>query len=626
MAKAKSRAIAKPAQLARTVTELDEATRTRLVRTLATLAAARGLPKAVERLAEARRHTLCELRDDYLKARLEGASGENVAPDCLLELERAARKDRLPFGSAGNLVLARLSEAALELRTQAQDAGACVADWHACELLNALVRSDQLLAAERARDQEFGDFAREVSENVGATSAVLYMLAQAGTPLDAGQRTVRAVLSTFTWDAGMYFTVNADQQTLTLAAASGELADDMLRMTRFARPSREQSVFAAAWQRADVVVSALQANTHDTLERDLLSKGVHTVIAVPVSSGERVVALLAFLVRSETVLSESRKDVLRSVASTLSSTMERLDDRDAFAASLRDFAAELMEVSRSLRGTTAEQSASAQELASAIGQVTATLSELRETSLEALRNAESVIGKAEGAFQTSASGRESVGRAIDSMRGIREQVSEIAERILQLNDQTSQIGSIISTVNEISAQSKLLALNAAIEAARAGEHGKGFGVVASEIRSLAEQSKEATSQVRAILGEIQTCTNAAVVAAEEGTKKSESGMALADQSGAKIQELARSMEESSSSARLIANSARQQSAGIEQVAQALVSISNATNSTASGLKHTEQATAQLVMLAERMVTIVRESGPASLSIPPGGPENQNAAE
>src|SRR5262249_48326130 len=161
----------------------------------------------------------------------------------------------------------------------------------------------------------------------------------------------------------------------------------------------------------------------------------------------RVVALLAFLVRGETVLSESRKDVLRSVASTLSSTMERLDDRDAFAASLRDFAAELMEVSRSLRGTTAEQSASAQELAGAIGQVTATLSELRETSLEALRNAESVIGKAEGAFQTSASGRESVGRAIDSMRGIREQVSEIAERILQLNDQTSQIGSIISTVN-----------------------------------------------------------------------------------------------------------------------------------------------------------------------------------
>jgi methyl-accepting chemotaxis protein len=284
-----------------------------------------------------------------------------------------------------------------------------------------------------------------------------------------------------------------------------------------------------------------------------------------------------------------------------------------------------MEVSRGLRSTTAEQSASAQELASAVGEVTATLSELRETSSEALRNAEQVIARAEGAFQTSTSGRESVAHAIGSMRAIREQVSEIAERILQLNDQTSQIGNIIATVNEISAQSKLLALNAAIEAARAGEHGKGFGVVASEIRSLAEQSKEATGQVREILGEIQAGTNAAVVAAEEGTKKSESGMALADVSGEKIQELARSMEESSSSARLIANSARQQSAGIEQAAQALVSINNATNITAAGLKQTELATGQLVMLAERMAKIVRVIAPSNVA-DSGAPANQNAAE
>ena len=265
-----------------------------------------------------------------------------------------------------------------------------------------------------------------------------------------------------------------------------------------------------------------------------------------------------------------------------------------------------------------------------MGEVTATLSELRETSAEALRNAEAVIAKAEGAFQTSASGRDSVQRAIESMRVIREQVGEIAERILQLNDQTSQIGSIISTVNEISAQSKLLALNAAIEAARAGEHGRGFGVVATEIRSLAEQSKEATGQVREILGEIQAGTNAAVVAAEEGTKKSESGMALADISGAKIRELARSMEESSSSARLIANSARQQSSGIEQVAQALVAISNATNGTASGPETDRPGDRPAGALAERMATLVRKMAPARVHAGThagtvDGPANQNAA-
>jgi methyl-accepting chemotaxis protein len=110
-----------------------------------------------------------------------------------------------------------------------------------------------------------------------------------------------------------------------------------------------------------------------------------------------------------------------------------------------------------------------------------------------------------------------------------------------------------------------------------------------------------------------------VVAAEEGTKKSEFGMALADLSGAKIQDLARAMEQSSSSARLIADSACQQGAGIEQVAQALVSISNATNATASGLQQTEYATAQLVTLAERITRILLSMGPSEAvphSIPP----------
>ena len=58
-------------------------------------------------------------------------------------------------------------------------------------------------------------------------------------------------------------------------------------------------------------------------------------------------------------------------------------------------------------------------------------------------------------------------------------------------------------MNDLADQSNLLAVNAAIEAARAGEQGKGFAVVAQEIKSLAEQSKQATAQVRAILGDIQ---------------------------------------------------------------------------------------------------------------------------
>ena len=94
----------------------------------------------------------------------------------------------------------------------------------------------------------------------------------------------------------------------------------------------------------------------------------------------------------------------------------------------------------------------------------------------------------------------------------------IAEHILALSEQTQQIGEIIAAVNDLADQSNLLALNAAIEASRAGEQGRGFAVVAHEIRSLAEQSKAATAQVRTILSDIQRATNAAVMATEQGTK------------------------------------------------------------------------------------------------------------
>ena len=68
-----------------------------------------------------------------------------------------------------------------------------------------------------------------------------------------------------------------------------------------------------------------------------------------------------------------------------------------------------------------------------------------------------------------------------------------------MSEQSQTIGQIIATVEDLSAQSNLLAVNAAIEAAKAGEHGKGFGVVAQEVKSLAEQSRQATNQVRTIL-------------------------------------------------------------------------------------------------------------------------------
>src|SRR4028119_1286641 len=104
------------------------------------------------------------------------------------------------------------------------------------------------------------------------------------------------------------------------------------------------------------------------------------------------------------------------------------------------------------------------------------------------------------------------------MQRIREQMEAIGESMMRLSEQSQAIGAIIATVDDLAQQSNLLAVNAAIEAAKAGEQGKGFAVVAQEVKSLADQSKQATTQVRTILNDIQKATGAAVMATEQGSK------------------------------------------------------------------------------------------------------------
>ena len=136
-------------------------------------------------------------------------------------------------------------------------------------------------------------------------------------------------------------------------------------------------------------------------------------------------------------------------------------------------------------------------------------------------------------------GRKSVESAIEGMQRIREQMESIAESIVQLSEQSQAIGEIIATVNDLAEQSNLLAVNAAIEAAKAGEQGKGFAVVAQEVKSLAEQSKQATAQVRTILGDIQKATSAAVMATEQGSKAVEAGVKQSGEAGESIRQLGR---------------------------------------------------------------------------------------
>jgi methyl-accepting chemotaxis protein len=201
------------------------------------------------------------------------------------------------------------------------------------------------------------------------------------------------------------------------------------------------------------------------------------------------------------------------------------------AKNLRELNLEIREVVNVLAGsageimtTVSELASSSSQTASSISETNATVQEVRQTTDLASQKSRQVYESSHKSVQVAKSGKDCVDNAIGGMRGIDERMTFIADRIVHLSEQSQAIGEIIASVNDLAEQSNVLAVNAAIEAAKAGEHGKGFAVVAQEVKNLATQSKQATAQVRSILGLIQKATTAAVLATEQGSKAVESGV------------------------------------------------------------------------------------------------------
>ncbi|HYR59425.1 MAG TPA: CHASE3 domain-containing protein, partial [Chthoniobacteraceae bacterium] len=214
----------------------------------------------------------------------------------------------------------------------------------------------------------------------------------------------------------------------------------------------------------------------------------------------------------------SERDVLGNAFANMTAELRRLMQE------LLDAVNVLASSASEILASTTQLAASAAETAAAVTETTATVEEVKHTSEISTEKAKVVADEAQKAVEVARGGKVAVEQAIEGMGGIRGQMSAVAESILSLSAQSQAIGEIIATVDDLAAQSKLLAVNAAIEAAKAGDEGKGFAVVAQEVRSLAEQSKQATLQVRAILNDIQKATSSAVLATEQGSKAVEIGM------------------------------------------------------------------------------------------------------
>ena len=428
-------------------------------------------------------------------------------------------------------------------------------------------------------------------------------------------------------------------QSWNAVASTMEGADVQLRQIR----SDTEAMFAA--MRAGDMAAVLAADPRLTAERagfDGLIQQAMTTLDTGVKAGQRraqevyrrgwmsILVALLIAVAAATILTVLIRRTVSGPLETFSAMIDRggagdlsvrADDArheigrlgatlNRMVENLREIAGQSRAATENLNVSVAEIRAQAQQQAAgveqqlaAVQETAATVDQIAHSGAQISRRAQEVIVSAQATTLASASGLHAVQETGRAMEQIQVQGEAVAANIVALSEKTEAIGEIVASVNDISERSHLLALNAAIEAASAGEHGRSFAVVATEMKVLADQAKEATAQVRTILGDIQRGINTSVMLTEEAVKRGAAGRERTETAEATIDEMAAGIQDAVETFQQIVASTNQQQLGIEQVMAALQNIRHASQQTASGTRQLDGAALGLGELSRRLLAV-----------------------
>jgi methyl-accepting chemotaxis protein len=276
--------------------------------------------------------------------------------------------------------------------------------------------------------------------------------------------------------------------------------------------------------------------------------------------------------------------------------------------SLRDSALSLQHSAHQLGLSTDKQTEVLSVQATALQETQVTTEEITQTSQLASKTANNILAQAERAQGISQLGEASIQEGMAGLEEIGAQVREIASSIKSLDEQARQIARITSMVKDLADQSNMLALNAAIEAVRSGESGKGFGVVAKEIRSLADQSIRATHNIRSILQGIGTAIAGVSALTQKNSQRVESSIKQIRNFSQQVEQLSGIVGDNAKSVRQIAAAVTQQDAGIVQITQAVTDMTRIMDQTMTQLRASEEAISVVRNVAEQVTGFVGQYG------------------
>jgi len=186
------------------------------------------------------------------------------------------------------------------------------------------------------------------------------------------------------------------------------------------------------------------------------------------------------------------------------------------------------------------------------------------------------------------------------INGIRETISETEKRIKRLGERSQEISSVVDIINNVAERTQVLALNASMQAAAAGEAGRGFSVVADEVQRLAKSSRESTSEITTLVGNIQAETSETMAAMNDAIGQVIQGTKMAEDSGKQMLETQKTTNELLEVVKQVAEGSELQAKSSNQLRDDAGQIVVSTQATAEQLEEQAKVSQYLVDQSEKL--------------------------
>ncbi len=252
---------------------------------------------------------------------------------------------------------------------------------------------------------------------------------------------------------------------------------------------------------------------------------------------------------------------------------------------------EILAAANQHESTTSEQSAQ-------MNQIQATITQAATTGTELSRTAQEVAKFAKEIEKSAQDGGQAIEETQSKMSEMKNSNDAVSNKLKTLSEKIEGINKMLATILEVADQTNLLSLNAAIEASKAGEHGKGFSVVAQEIRRLADQTSQSSSEISNIINEIQAASSSAIMVTEKSMHEVSSGSELVTQLSDRFSGITQQVEQILPQIENVSESITQLASGNTEVSRSVKEMTESIRFTATAAKQTRQSATDLTSMAQ----------------------------